>query len=371
LKPLGLFLIAGTRPEVIKLAPIVIAAVKEEKSRIRLELCLTGQHEALANESLSIFGLKESHNLHIMMPNQTPNDVVKAVFDRLPPVLERSHPDVVVVQGDTTSAAAAALCAFNARVQVAHVEAGLRSFDLSAPFPEEMNRRTISCAARYNFAPTESAKQNLLRESVPENTITVTGNTVVDALRIIQEEHELDAVSSIHQSIRRPFVLVSAHRRESFGIGIRNICEALKTCARSHPEIQFVYPVHPNPNINGPVRERLERVNNVLLMSPVSYLELLTLMKNCTLILSDSGGIQEEAPSFGKFCIVLRKVTERNESVELGLSELAGTDPERIVDAFSRRVRQEHPRAPFANPYGDGHAAKRILECLLEEGSKA
>ncbi len=349
----------------------MIAAGKEGTSQIRLELCLTGQHEALANESLSIFGLKESYNLRIMMPNQTPNDVVKAVFDRLPPVLEKSHPDVVVVQGDTTSAAAAALCAFNAKVHVAHVEAGLRSYDLSAPFPEEMNRRTISCAARYNFAPTDSAKRNLLRESVPESTITVTGNTVVDALRIIQEEHDLDAISSIHQSIREPFVLVSAHRRESFGMGIRNICEALKICARSHPDIQFLYPVHPNPNINGPVRERLEGVNNVLLMPPVSYLELLTLMKHCALILSDSGGIQEEAPSFGKFCIVLREVTERNESVELGLSELVGTDPDGIVDAFSRRIRQESPRAPFVNPYGDGHAAMRILERLLEEGWKA
>jgi UDP-N-acetylglucosamine 2-epimerase (non-hydrolysing) len=364
----NILLVGGTRPEIIKLAPLLLDA-KEGLGHIpHLELCVTGQHQTMADEALSIFGLKEKFNLRIMTPNQTPNDVSKAIFELLPSVLKESQPDIVVVQGDTTSAAAAALCAFNMKIAVAHVEAGLRSFDLAAPFPEEMNRKVISCSARYNFAPTESAKANLLRESVPESSISVTGNTIVDALRIIRERHDLNALASVQKTISKPFVLVTAHRRESFGIGIRNICKALKECARKYGHIQFVYPVHMNPNINQPVREMLSGIRNVVLLPPVSYLALLTLLKQCELVISDSGGIQEEAPSFEKYCIVLREVTERNESVVLGLSELVGTDPDRIIEAFSKGVSRGSQLVWSSNPYGDGHASERILSQLTTDG---
>lgn len=364
-----ILIVAGTRPEVIKLAPVILSAKSEFASRIRIQLCLTGQHQTMADEALSIFGIKEDYNLRIMAPGQTLNDVSKVVFERLPAVLEEVRPDVVMVQGDTTTASISALCSFNMKVAVAHVEAGLRSFDLSAPFPEEMNRKIISSTARYNFCPTESARLNLVHESVPDETIEVTGNTIVDALRIISAKQNLDNMSNIHQSIRKPFVLVTAHRRESFGVGIKNICEALKTCALQYPDFQFVYPVHLNPNINKPVREMLNGIPNVILLPPVSYLELLTLLKNCELALSDSGGIQEEAPSFGKYCIVMRSVTERMESIEHGLSELVGTDTPKIIEAFSRRASAAKKTTWEANPYGDGHASERILSRLLSSGS--
>lgn len=363
-----ILLVGGTRPEIIKLAPLLLKAKEAGGHVPHLELCVTGQHQTMADEALSIFGLKENFNLRIMTPNQTLNDVSRVIFELFPSVLMESQPDVVVVQGDTTSAAAVALCAFNMKIAVAHVEAGLRSFDPAAPFPEEMNRKVISCVARYNFAPTESAKANLLRESVPESSISVTGNTIVDALGIIQERHDLNALTSFQKTVSKPFVLVTAHRRESFGTGIRNICKALKECARKYAHIQFVYPVHLNPNINQPVREMLGGIRNVLLLPPVSYLALLTLLKQCELVISDSGGIQEEAPSFEKYCIVLRQVTERTESVSLGLSELVGTDPDRIIQAFSKGMSRGTELIWSSNPYGDGHASERILSQLTTDG---
>lgn len=365
-----ILVIAGTRPEVIKLAPVILCARERYSRQFRIDLCLTGQHQTMADEALSIFGIKEDHNLRIMSPNQTLNDVSKMVFERLPRILETDRPDVVMVQGDTTTASISALCAFNLKIPVAHIEAGLRSHDLTAPFPEEMNRKVITCTTRYNFCPTESSRRNLIRESILEETISVTGNTIVDALRLIAGRHNLDGLTMIHPSIRKPFVLVTAHRRESFGAGIENICAALKICSQQFPDHQFVYPVHLNPNINKPVHEKLSGIQNIILLPPVSYLTLLTLLKHCVLAISDSGGIQEEAPSFNKYCIVLRRVTERNESVEAGLSELVGTDTDRIVKAFERRVSKSitHPTAP--NPYGDGHASERILERLVSEGSR-
>jgi UDP-N-acetylglucosamine 2-epimerase len=365
----SILIIAGTRPEIIKLAPLFLSLQKELNDKLHLELCLTGQHQEMADEAVAIFQLRRDHNLRIMRPNQSPNDISRSVFEGLPRVLLLIKPDVVVVQGDTTGAAAAALCAFNLRIPVAHVEAGLRSFDLTAPFPEELNRRVITVTSQFNFCPTKSAKENLLRESVSAKTISVTGNTIVDALRIISERHQLNDLSAIDRSIRAPYVLVTAHRRESFGEGIKNICDALKECARLFPNHQFVYPVHLNPNINTPVREQLAAIRNVILLPPVSYLGLLTLLKNCVFVLSDSGGIQEEAPSFGKYCIVLRNVTERGEGINLGLAELVGTDVDRIVKAVTRRLSTSLPYPRVPNPYGDGHAAQRILQRLIEEGS--
>lgn len=364
-----ILLIAGTRPEVIKLAPLIIASRGKRFAQFSLQLCLTGQHQTMAEEALAIFGITGDFNLKIMSENQTPNDVSRSIFEKLPPVLNQVKPNVVVVQGDTTSAAAAALCSFNLRIPVAHVEAGLRSFDLTAPFPEELNRKVVSCATQIHLCPTESARQNLIRESVPPGKIAVTGNTIVDALRIISERHELTDPSVVDRTIKSPFVLVTAHRRESFGVGVENVCEALKQCSSTFPEHQFVYPVHLNPNINGPVRKRLSDIENILLLPPVSYLKLLTLLRNCEIVISDSGGIQEEAPSFGKYCVVLRKVTERGESVDLGLSELVGTDVARIVAAVSKGLANRSIFHNASNPYGDGHASEKILQRLVEERS--
>ena len=359
-----MLLVGGTRPEVIKLVPLIIASARTRTSPLKIALCLTGQHRALADAALTIFNIRGDYDLHVMTSNQSPNDVSKAIFEKLPPVLSSVQPQVVIVQGDTTSAAAAALCAFNEKIPVGHVEAGLRSHDLSAPFPEELNRRIITATATYNFCPTESARQNLLRESVDEKSLFVTGNTVVDALRIISESHDLRNISIVNSAIRKPFVLVTAHRRESFGKGVENICSGIRQCAQRFVNHQFVYPVHLNPNIDQPVHRLLSGIPNILLVPPVSYLNLLRLLSNCELVISDSGGIQEEAPSFGKFCVVLREVTERKESVELGLSELVGTDPARIVEAVSKRLEHKATVPSAPNPYGDGHAAERILEIL-------
>jgi UDP-N-acetylglucosamine 2-epimerase (non-hydrolysing) len=329
---------------------------------------MTGQHQSMASEALSIFGLDEDYNLKIMKPSQTPNDVSAAIFERLPSVLDTGRPDLVLVQGDTTSATTSAMCAFNLKIPVAHIEAGLRSHDLQAPFPEEMNRKVISSLARYNFCPTEAARKNLEDESVPEKTLFVTGNTIVDAIRIIEKRHRLQDVENVDAAIRRPFILLTAHRRESFGTAIQDICKAVKIIAAKFPEYQIVYPVHLNPNINVPVREILGNIKNVLLLRPVAYLDLLTLLKNCSLVITDSGGIQEESPSFNKYCIVLRDVTERMESVELGLSELVGTNPDRIVEAFTKGLLKDFGSLSRLNPYGDGHASEKILDVLSTDG---
>jgi UDP-N-acetylglucosamine 2-epimerase (non-hydrolysing) len=367
----NIVIVAGTRPEIIKVAPLLLCAKEKFADRLHVELCMTGQHQSMADEALSIFGLSQDYNLKIMKPNQTPNDVCAAVFERLPSILDKSKPDLVLVQGDTTSATTSAMCAFNLKIPVAHIEAGLRSHDLEAPFPEEMNRKVISGFARYNFCPTKAAKRNLERESVPEKTLFVTGNTIVDAIRIIEQRHRLDDVEKIDAAIRRPFVLITAHRRESFGTPILNICNAIKVIAAKHPEYQIIYPVHPNPNINVPVREILGNTKNVLLLRPVAYLDLLTLLKNCTLVITDSGGIQEESPSFNKYCIVLRDVTERMESVDLGLSELVGTNSDRIVEAFIKGLSKDLRILSKPNPYGDGYASERILGHLSADGVAA
>ena len=315
-----ILIVAGTRPEIIKIAPLVLTAREAFQGRVQIRLCATGQHQSMAEEALAIFGIEPDTGLDIMRPNQTLNHIAQAVFDRLPQVLDSIKPDVMLVQGDTTTAAVSALCAFNKKIPVGHVEAGLRSFDLEAPYPEECNRKLIGCFSMYNFCPTEAARDNLRNEAVPEQRLHVTGNTIVDAIQWIMKSHSLDDLSSVHPSLRQPFVLVTAHRRESFGRGFEDLCAALKACALKYENVQFVYPVHLNANVRGPAERILGAVPTVLLLPPVSYLKLLTLQKHCLFILTDSGGIQEEAPSFGKYCIVLRERTERMESVAMGMS---------------------------------------------------
>ncbi len=320
----------------------------------------------MAMEALSIFGVEPDDDLQIMRPNQTLNNICESVFTKIPPVIERVKPDVVMVQGDTTTAAMTAICAFNMKVPVAHIEAGLRSFNMDAPYPEECNRRIISVVSKYNLCPTTMARDNLRREGVVEETLYITGNTVVDALRFIQEQHNLDRLDRIHPGLKKPFVLITAHRRESFGEGFKNICTSIHQCALRYPSFQFIYPVHLNPHVKGPVHELLGNIKNVILIPPIPYLELLTLMKHCEFVISDSGGIQEEAPSFGKHCIVLREVTERMESVHLGMSELVGTDVEKILAAVQRTVDGKIKHNIQQNPYGDGHASEKILDILMQ-----
>lgn len=357
-----ILIVAGTRPEIIKLAPILLEATTIPE--LNVEMVLTGQHESMAREAMDIFGLKEVENLRIMKPDQTVDHVFAAVLGALPQVLKQRKADVVLVQGDTTSAVAAALAAFHSKIPVGHVEAGLRSFDLAAPFPEEANRRLLSTLATYHFCPTKGSARNLERESIKGTGVHVTGNTIVDALEWIRSRNKLDDRGSISAAIRSPYVLVTAHRRESFGEGLRNICSALRRIAQVFPDLRFVYPVHLNPKVRGPVEEMLTGIDNIILLSPVSYLSLLTLLQGAAFVLTDSGGIQEEAPSFGKHCIVMRDRTERTESVESGLSELVGAHEEKIVDAVRRTWTERRSHLGSANPYGDGKAATRILEIL-------
>ena len=362
-----ILLVAGTRPEIIKTVPVVIEARK--RNEVKVIYCLTGQHKTMAMEALSIFGVEPDDDLQIMRPNQTLNMISESVFAKLPIVIERVKPDVVMVQGDTTTAAMTALCAFNMKVPVAHIEAGLRTFNMEAPYPEECNRRLVGVIAKYNLCPTSMARDNLRREGVPENTLYVTGNTVVDALRLIQGKHNLDRLERILPDLKQPFVLITAHRRESFGGGFQNICAAIRESALLYPAFQFIYPVHLNPNVKKPVHDMLGNIGNIKLIPPIPYLEMLTLMKHCAFVLSDSGGIQEEAPSFGKHCIVMREVTERMESVNLGMSELVGTDVAKILSAIRRTLESNIKYDMGKNPYGDGHASEKILDILMQHPS--
>lgn len=358
-----ILVVAGTRPEIIKTVPIVIEARK--RKNLKLVYCLTGQHKTMALEALSIFKLKADNDLHIMKPHQTLNGISQAVFQKIPKVIEQINPDVLMIQGDTTTAAMSALSAFNMKVPVAHIEAGLRTFNLHAPYPEEANRRLISVVAAYNFCPTKASKEYLKKEGAMDSSLYIVGNTVVDALKIIKSQYALNGVKKISKEIRTPFILITAHRRESFGGGFENICTAIKNSAQKYPSHQFIYPVHLNPNVQKPVHLLLNSVPNVILIPPVHYLDLLTLLKNCEFVLTDSGGIQEEAPSFGKYCIVMREVTERMESVKLGMSELVGTNIEKICKSIDRAIEKKLKYHISQNPYGDGQASNKILDILL------
>jgi UDP-N-acetylglucosamine 2-epimerase len=356
-----LLFVAGTRPEIIKLAPVILRAPAYGVTPI---LCLTGQHREMADQAMRMFGLRAEHDLEIMTPGQTIPEIMERVFARFPAVLSSVGADAVVVQGDTTTAAAAAICSFQLGSPVVHVEAGLRSHDLTAPFPEEWNRRAISTCATVHLAPTARAAEHLRQEGVKAASIHVTGNTVVDALRFLADREDLSDPRRVDGRIRPPFVLITAHRRESFGAGFESLCEAIRESAERHPGLQFVYPVHLNPNVRGPVSAILGHISNVLLLEPVPYLDLLTMLRNAVFVVTDSGGIQEEAPSFGKYCIVLRDVTERIESVELNFSELVGTNRRRIVEAVDRAWMAPRVVDAERNPYGDGQAASRILSIL-------
>lgn len=363
----------GTRPEVIKLAP-VIRELRKYPDRVMCKVCVTAQHRQMLDQMLQVFQIQPDYDLNIMQDNQSPSYVAARVLMELEGVIQREKPDWVLIQGDTTTVAAAALAAYYAGVKVAHVEAGLRTGDKWRPFPEEINRRVVGAIADLHFAPTALARANLLREGVAPEAVVVTGNPVIDALRWIAAQPPSPAAVELLARAGVPsgqrLVLVTAHRRESFGVGILALCQALAELAERFPELTILYPVHPNPNVHRPVHQILGRIPNIMLTEPLDYATLVHIMAQAVLVLTDSGGIQEEAPSLGKPVLVLREVTERPEAIQAGTARLVGTDPQRIVSETVRLLTDpaEYNRmARAVNPYGDGRAAERIVSALLGE----
>ncbi|MGL5387165.1 MAG: non-hydrolyzing UDP-N-acetylglucosamine 2-epimerase [Enterobacterales bacterium] len=362
----------GTRPEAIKMAPLVHALAQDDAFESRV--CVTAQHREMLDQVLRLFEIVPDYDLNIMKPGQGLSEITCRILEGLKGVLEEFKPDVVLVHGDTTTTMATSLAAFYQRIPVGHVEAGLRTGNLYSPWPEEANRKLTGHLAMYHFSPTENSRQNLLRESLRDDHIFVTGNTVIDALLWVRDRimHNPELRSSLDQ--RYPFldaskklILVTGHRRESFGGGFERICSALAEIACQHPEVQVVYPVHLNPNVSEPVNRILKGIDNIILIDPQDYLPFVYLMTRSYLILTDSGGIQEEAPSLGKPVLVMRDTTERPEAVDAGTVQLVGTDVAKIVDAVTRLLTDEgeyHAMSRAHNPYGDGHACQRILEAL-------
>lgn len=362
---------AGTRPEAIKMVP-VIRALRAMGDVFDVRVCATGQHREMLAQAFADFELTPDVDLGVMEPAQTLASLSARLFAAIDALLEREKPDALLVQGDTTTAEVAALCAFYRRIPLGHVEAGLRSHDLEAPFPEEMNRRVISLVGTWHFAPTELSKRNLLDEKVPAASVFVTGNTVIDALLEMRERIRAappalpEAVEAV-VAAGKTVVLVTGHRRESFGRGFENICEGLRRLAEKHRDVAFVYPVHLNPVVGDIVRARLGPVSNVVLEAPLSYKPFIRLMDASKILLTDSGGLQEEGPALGKPVLIMRKTTERPEGVEAGSNMLVGADADAIFAGVDRLLTDSAAYLRMAaarNPYGDGTAGKRIAEIL-------
>ena len=380
-RPLKVLTVFGTRPEAIKLAPVIKELQRRsEQGYLQSSVCVTGQHRQMLDQVLRLFGIVPDFDLNVMKANQSPAYVAAAVLTKLTEVLEAQQPDWVLVQGDTATAAAAALAAFYARARVGHVEAGLRSGDKWQPFPEEINRRVAGAIADLHFAPTDCSRANLLHEGVRPECILVTGNPVVDDLHWVvcqieqgdMEDYRSEGLELLRvASPETRVVLVTAHRRENFGPPFEQVCLGIRDLAlRYSQKLLIVYPVHPNPNVCQPAHRMLGGIGNVLLLPPLDYLPLVYLLSRCYLVLTDSGGIQEEAPGLGKPVLVLRDVTERPEGVDAGTVRLVGTSRERIVAEATRLLDDsaEYERmARAVNPYGDGRAAYRIVGALLGE----
>lgn len=372
-------LVFGTRPEAIKMAPLVLA-FQEHSQEIESKVCVTAQHREMLDQVLDIFDIKPDYDLNIMKPGQDLYDVTSRILLGMKEVFTEYKPDVVLVHGDTTTTLATTLSAFYQKIPVGHVEAGLRTGDIYSPWPEEANRKLTSQITKYHLTPTDTSKENLLKENVDKNDIYVTGNTVIDALFWVLEKIEKNENlrSALSEEILADFpafgdeerlVLITGHRRENFGQGFLDMCSAIKTLAEEHPNVNFVYPVHLNPNVQKPVLELLSGINNVYLISPLDYEPFVYLMSKSYLILTDSGGIQEEAPSLGKPVLVMRDTTERPEAVEAGTVKLVGTNPNTIINEVNKllndaslyeRMSQAH------NPYGDGKACQKIVNLIKE-----
>ncbi len=373
-----ILIVFGTRPEAIKMAPIVHELQKHPEI-FKVVTCVSAQHRQMLDQVLALFSISPDYDLDLMRPGQDLFDVTSGVLLGMRGVLDKEQPDACLVHGDTTTSMAAALAAFYREIPVGHVEAGLRTYDLTAPFPEELNRQMTGRMARFHFAPTTTSRDNLLREGVTMDSILVTGNTVIDALfavvsRIDKEPlyaTQLKAAveSKGYRFSQNRMILVTGHRRENFGEGFQNICHALRAIALARPEVDIVYPVHLNPNVRRPVAELLTRIPNVHLIEPLDYAEFILLMKHAYIILTDSGGIQEEAPSLGKPVLVMRETTERPEAVEAGTAILVGTNINTIVSNVSMLLdndKRYQKMSEATNPYGDGTAAKLVCLFLAE-----
>ncbi len=370
-------LVFGTRPEAIKMAPLV-HRLKAEPEFFDIQVCVTAQHRQMLDQVLRIFEIEPDIDLDVMRPSQDLFDVTANILQGMKSVFGNTKLDAVLVHGDTTTTLAAAIAGFYAGVPVGHVEAGLRTHDLYAPFPEEFNRQLASKVASWHFAPTELSRANLIAERVDDKSITVTGNTVIDALHWVLKriDNDCERSTQLTESLNQAlpfnwqldrFVLITGHRRENFGDGFLQICEALRELASRFDGVHFVYPVHLNPNVQKPVRTILAGFSNVHLVEPLEYEPFVYLLKHCYIVLTDSGGIQEEAPSLGKPVLVMRDVTERPEAVDAGTVELVGADKERIVAGVTRLLEDEVHYSKMShahNPYGDGNACDRILSVL-------
>lgn len=377
-------IIVGTRPEVIKMAPVYFAL--QNHSSLRPLLVSTGQHRQMIDQAFAVFGLKPDIDLGLMQQNQTLPELSAKVITGVTAWLQAAKPAAVLLQGDTTTVLGAALAAFYQRVPIGHIEAGLRTYDFEAPWPEEMNRRLVAPISRWCFAPTEWSAQNLRNERIPSSSIHVTGNTVVDALLWMcarLQEQNVSAGEVSHrcsiprefvqkhlETTRAPWILVTGHRRESFGSGFENICRALAALVKRHPEVGVLYPVHLNPNVQEPVYRLIGKNPRIALVPPVHYQDFIWLMSRCHYVISDSGGVQEEAPSLGKPVLVMRDTTERPEGIEAGTCRLVGTDPEHILKEAGMLLGDSTEyarRSALRNPYGDGMAARRIVEVLARD----
>jgi UDP-N-acetylglucosamine 2-epimerase (non-hydrolysing) len=363
----------GTRPEAVKLAPVIREL--EKHPEIDSRVCVTAQHREMLDQVLNLFQIHPHYDLNLMKPDQSLAEITSAIMINLDPLLDQLQPDWVLLQGDTSTVVATALLAFYRQIRVGHVEAGLRTGDKWQPFPEEINRKIAGVIADLHFAPTVENRQNLINEGIPPEIIAVTGNPVIDALNIIRAEAEPAEIKELLMQLNvteggKRLVLITAHRRENFGQPLENICQAITELAEIYRDtVSFVYPVHLNPNVQKPVRERLSNIPNIRLIPPLDYLPLVHLMKHATLVMTDSGGIQEEAPGLGVPTLVLRQVTERPEGITAGTLKLVGTDADQIV-AECRRLLDDpaahEAMAKAANPFGDGHASERIVARLLE-----
>ena len=371
-----ILLVFGTRPEAIKMAPLV-KALQKDTEHFETRVCVTAQHRQMLDQVLEVFGITHEYDLNIMAPNQDLYDITAKVLLGLREVLKDFRPDTVLVHGDTTTSMAASLAAFYMQIPVGHVEAGLRTYNMLSPWPEEMNRQVTDRICTYYFAPTEQSRANLLQENIDAKKIFITGNTVIDALLMavdiistaagVKEKMAKELQEKGYTVGDREYILVTGHRRENFGDGFLHICKAIKELAALHPEMDIVYPVHLNPNVQKPVYELLSGLSNVYLISPLDYLPFIYAMQHSTLLLTDSGGVQEEAPSLGKPVLVMRDTTERPEAVEAGTVKLVGTNAEAIVSNVTallldkemyKRMSETH------NPYGDGQACERIIAAL-------
>jgi UDP-N-acetylglucosamine 2-epimerase (non-hydrolysing) len=372
--------VIGTRPEAIKMAPVILA-LRAQPNDFDVKICSTGQHTTMLDGAMAAFDLKPDFELGVMKPGQSLAELTSRLLLALDAHFEATKPDLVLVHGDTTTAMAGAMSAFYRQIEVGHVEAGLRTGNLLSPFPEEYNRRSVAIASRHHFAPTEAARANLVSEGVPSETIIVTGNTVIDALLLTigKLEGQPDEVAQLRARLlsqigfnieTHPFVLITAHRRENFGTGLDNICYSIHELAKANPDLYFVYPVHLNPKVKDVVEYKLADVLNVVLIPPQDYKDFAWLLRHCLLVLTDSGGIQEEAPALGKPVLVMRDTSERPEAIEAGTAKMVTTDPLTVIRETQILISDTaafEAMARAVNPFGDGRAAERIAAYLMGE----